>query len=171
MSTCQPERYPALVQWMEENQAAIYRFAYSYVKNRDTALDMVQESIYKAIKNYETLKNADSIRPWFYRIVVNTCLDELRRGSRVTVTAPEDLPEEGEDSLATRADILVLRQALDRLDGKTKTVIVLRYFEDRKLSEIAEILEENVNSVKSRLYRGLRALQVEMGQEVWKNAE
>lgn len=162
MSTLKKEIYAALIEFIEENQKSIYRLAYSYVKSQDTALDMVQDSIYKAIKAYEQIGDLDSVKPWFYRVLVNTCLDELRRSNRMIVTAPEELPEESEDNLANKAEYMVLHKALDNLDTKTKTVIVLRYFEDMKLSDIANVLEENINSVKSRLYRGLDSLKIEM---------
>ncbi len=53
-----------------------------------------------------------------------------------------------------------LQRALDSLPEKDKAVVILRYFEDRKLEEIADILEENVNTVKSRLYRSIKKLRV-----------
>lgn len=52
-----------------------------------------------------------------------------------------------------------LQKALETLGEKDRSVVILKYFEDMKLSEIADILEENVNTVKSRLYRSLRKLQ------------
>ncbi|QAT42504.1 RNA polymerase sigma factor [Aminipila luticellarii] len=171
MSTLKNEVYEALIEFIEKNQNNIYRLAYSYVKSQDTALDMVQESIYKAIKAYEKIEDPSSVKPWFYKILVNTCLDELRRSNRMIATAPEELPEEAEDSLSSRADYMVLYKALESLDTETKTVIVLRYFEDMKLIEIAKILEENINSVKSRLYRGLRLLKFQMREGDFSDAE
>lgn len=162
MSTLKNEIYLALIEFIEKNQSSIYRLAYSYVKSQDTALDMVQESIYKAIRSYEKIENQSSVKPWFYKILVNTCKDELRRSKRLIATAPAELPEEVDDSLSMKADYMVLHKAIERLDTETKTVIVLRYFEDMKLIEIARVLEENVNSVKSRLYRGLRSLKIQM---------
>lgn len=56
-----------------------------------------------------------------------------------------------------------LRKALDGLEKEDKAVVELRYFEDMKLEEISEILNENVNTVKSRLYRSLKKLRVKLG--------
>ncbi len=56
-------------------------------------------------------------------------------------------------------DKIDLQRALDALPEKDKAVVILRYFEDRKLEEIADILEENVNTVKSRLYRSIKKLR------------
>nr|WP_315020778.1 RNA polymerase sigma factor [uncultured Aminipila sp.] len=171
MSTLETQIYTALIEFIEKNQDSIYRLAYSYVKSQDTALDMVQESIYKAIKAYDKIQEASSVKPWFYKILVNTCMDELRRTKRIITTAPEELPEEVEDILSMKADYMVLHKALEDLDPETKTVIVLRYFEDMKLTEIARVLEENINSVKSRLYRGLHSLKIQMKEEEFGDAE
>lgn len=162
MSTLENEIYAALIEFIEKNQNSIYRLAYSYVKSQDTALDMVQESIYKAIKAYEKIEDQSNVKSWFYRILVNTCLDELRRSNRIVTVPPEDIPDQAVDSLSSKAEHMVLHKALEELDTETKTVIVLRYFEDMKLAEIAGVLEENINSVKSRLYRGLRSLKFQM---------
>ena len=59
-----------------------------------------------------------------------------------------------------------LRRALDSLSKEDKTVIELKYFEDMKLTDIAEVLGENVSTVKSRLYRGLKKLRLEL-TDVW----
>lgn len=64
-----------LTHCITEHKENVYRLAYSYVKNKDDALDIVQDSIYKAMTNLELLKNPDAVKSWFYRIVVNTALD------------------------------------------------------------------------------------------------
>lgn len=64
-------------------------FAYSYVKNKEDALDIVQDSIYKAMTRMDLLKDHDAVKSWFYRIVVNTSLDFLRRNKKVQTMEPE----------------------------------------------------------------------------------
>ena len=58
-----------------------------------------------------------------------------------------------------------LQRALDALPVQDKAIVILKYFEDKTLEEIAEILDENVNTVKSRLYRSLKKLRVDLTQE------
>jgi len=58
-----------------------------------------------------------------------------------------------------------LKAALDNLSLNYRTIIILRYFEDLKLREIAEILNENINTVKTRLYTGLKKLRIQMNDE------
>ncbi len=139
----------------------IYRLAFSYVKNADDALDIVQEAVYKAISSKDSLKNSAYIKTWFYRIVVNTSLDFLRKKRKGGV-----IGEEGFDSLTSGTvdeyENFDLQRALDTLPDNYRTVITLRYFEDLKIEEIAEILNENINTVKTRLYKSLKMLRMEM---------
>ena len=67
--------------------------------------------------------------------------------------------EEGRED---RYEIFDLRRALDAMEERDKAVIELRYFEDMKLEDIARVLGENQNTVKSRLYRGLKKLRLEL---------
>lgn len=138
-----------------------YRLAYSYVKNVDDALDIVQESICKAISSMDSLKNPEYIKTWFYRILVNTSLDFLRRKGKVDIVEEEILI-----SLDTGAvdeyENFDLQRALNNLPDNFRTLIILRYFEDLKIEEIAEILDENTNTVKTRLYKSLEMLRIKM---------
>jgi RNA polymerase sigma-70 factor, ECF subfamily len=138
-----------------------FRLAYSYVKNVDDALDIVHESIYKAMSSMDSLKNPRYIKTWFYRIVVNTSLDFLRKQSRLIVTEDEIITRLSLGAADNYQDI-DLKRALEDLPHSYRSVIVLRYFEDLKIEEIAEILNENVNTVKNHLYKALEKLRIEM---------
>lgn len=145
------------------NQNQIYRLAFSYVHNKDDALDIVQESIYKAMAGKRSLHKSDSVRPWLYRIVVNTALDFLRREKREAVPH-EDILLRGESAADDRYEDIDLKRALDSLPDMYRSVVVLRYFEDLTLEEIAGILNENLSTVKTRLYKSLKLLRVEMSE-------
>lgn len=134
---------------LTDNYEKYYRLAYSYMRNEDDALDVVQESAYRAIKDCKGVRNKDYLSTWIYRIVVNTSLDMLRRKKKETPT--EDHYQD-----------LDLKQMINRLDDKSRTVIILRYFEDLKLEDIADIVGENLNTVKARLYRTLKKLRLEL---------
>lgn len=142
----------------------IYRLAYSYVKNADDALDIVQESIYKAILSMDSLKDSSAIKTWFYRIVVNTSLDFIRKRKREIVVDKEFLFDNELSSTDNYSDI-DLERALEDMPDLYRTIIVLRYFEDLKISEIAEVLDENINTIKTRLYKGIEILRIKMDVE------
>ena len=143
-----------------ENYDKYYRLAYSYMKSEQDALDVVQESAYKAIRDCGQVKEQRYIGTWLYRIVVNTALDALRRRGREVA-----LEEWQENSWPPSYAGLELWEILDRLDEKERTVVVLRYFHDLKLEDIAGILGENVNTVKARLYRTLKKMRMELEPE------
>ncbi|MDF2950201.1 MAG: polymerase, sigma-24 subunit, subfamily [Sedimentibacter sp.] len=138
-----------------------YRLAYSYVRNVDDALDVVQDSIYKALSSVDSLKDPDHINPWFYRIVINCSLDLLRKQKKV-VTVDDEFLKNCNLKVVDKYTDIDLHRALDSLPENCRSIIILRYFEDMKLDEIAEILNENISTIKSRLYKSLEALEIKM---------
>lgn len=136
-----------------------YRLAYSYVHNDTDACDIVQNGAYRALRGSDTLKNAEYAETWVYRIMLNECFRHLNQPRKYSY---ESMHEETGFELSYTEDNcekIDLQRALDSLPEKDKAVIILRYFEDRKLEEIADILEENLSTVKSRLYRGIKKLR------------
>ncbi|WP_339224102.1 sigma-70 family RNA polymerase sigma factor [Paenibacillus sp. FSL H8-0332] len=156
-----------LTHCITEHKENVYRLAYSYVKNKDDALDIVQDSIYKAMTNLELLKNPDAVKSWFYRIVVNTALDFLRRNKKVQAMDHEMIETYSPGAEDTYMDI-DLKRTLESLPDKYKSVIILRYFEDMKIEEVAAVLDENVNTIKTRLYQAHQLLRIKMNDETTK---
>ena len=146
-----------------ENYEKYYRLAFSYVHNEADAMDIVQEGAYKAMLKWESLEREDFAETWIYRIMLNEIFSMLRRRTRneESMVDPDCLAEIPAE---TPVDSLSPRAALDRLPPKEKALVELRYFEDLKLEEIAEVLDENLSTVKSRLYRTLRTLRIALEQ-------
>ena len=132
-----------------------YRLAFCYASNQEDAMDIVQEGACRAIAAAEQLKYPQFADTWVYRIMINTAREYLRRNRR-EVAAGEELPEEGREDTYEETD---LYRALQQLDEKERTVVICKYFEDMTLDEIADTEKENVNTVKSRLYRALKKLR------------
>lgn len=147
-----------LTQYLVENQAGFYRWAYGVLKNPDEALDAVQTAVCRALEHQDSLRNTGAIRTWFYRILMNVCNDALRQRDRV-IPFPADLeparedPEPADDTLAQR---------VDALPPEVGTVIKLRFYEELTLKEISRITGQNLSTVKSRLYAGLKKLRIAM---------
>ena len=151
-------------QLLLKNYDRYYRLAFSYVHNADDAGDIVQNGAYKAIRNSANLKNQEYAGTWIYRIMLNEIYDFFRQKKIVSI---EELIEAGEAEPAGM-DVYQdfdLREALDTLGIEDKLVVEMRYFEDMKLEEIAEILNENLSTVKSRLYRSLKKLRVKLSEK------
>lgn len=150
-----------IADYVMKNKEDIYRLAFSYVRNADDALDIVQESICKAISAKNSLKNPHYIKTWFYRIVVNTSLDLLRKQKKLVAVGEEILSGYDIEANDDYQDI-DLQRALTNLPESYRSVVVLRFFEDLKIEEIAEVLNTNVNTVKTHLYKALAKLSIEM---------
>lgn len=136
-----------------------YRLAYSYMGNQEDALDVVQESAYKAIRDSKKVENENYISTWIYRIVVNTAIDMLRKRKKEEInTQIEDYEMPVEDTYSD-PDLAV---ALNRLKAEERLVITLRYFEELSLEEISDIAGEPLSTIKSRLYRALKKLRVDL---------
>ena len=133
-----------------------YRLAYSYVRNEADAMDIVQESAYKAILKSGSLKSIEYVDTWIYRIVLNEANTFLRARRFMSDVGEMEIPRED------TYENIDLRRAIDRLEPKEKAIIILRFFEDRKLDEIADILDENLSTVKSRLYRVMSKLRLQL---------
>lgn len=156
------EKYCKLVSYIEENQKKFYRIAYSYVKNPDTAMDIVQDSILKALQKYHTLKNIDAVKTWFYRILVNTCLTYIRKQKNEACL--NEISDEAQQY--NPENVNELKELINKLPPDLKTIIILRYYEDLKLEDIAKITNLNLSTVKSKLYRTLKMLRVDLEKEL-----
>lgn len=157
--------YTSLVDHIQQNQEQFYKVAFSYVKSREDALDIVQEAIYKALKSYRKIKHPEYIRTWFYRILVNAAITHIRRNQKILIV--EDMPDPGHEPKS----YLDLYNALDYLNPDDKTIIILRYFEDLKFKDIAEITGLNLNTIKTKHKKILKILKEQLDWEVSYNGQ
>ena len=147
-------------QLLLENYNSYYRLAYSYVHNESDACDIVQNGAYRAILHSDTLRQEKYAATWIYRIMLNEIFRFVKKERSLPLDVVE--VEQGKEDTYENID---LQRALDMLPKEDKAVIELKYFEDMKLTEIAEVMNENVNTIKSRLYRGLKKLRVEFADD------
>lgn len=151
-----------LTAYLQAEQDRIYRLAFSYMGNEQDALDVVQAAVVKAL-TASPMRQPRYLKTWMYRIVVNTAVDSLRARQKympLSDRAPADgNGHEGEDSA------LDVREALSRLPPDLRAIVILRYFHDFELREVANVLGVNLNTVKTRLYRALKLLSIEMEDE------
>ncbi len=145
---------------LDAHLGAAYRLARAILLNDGDAEDVVQEACLVAWTKHRSLRDPDRIEAWFDRIVVNLCRDRLRRRHRVREISPIDpadeaVPGPGFDPIA---DVDIDR-ALDSLDFEHRVVILLRYWQDRTVDDIAARLDLPAGTVKSRLHYALRAMR------------
>lgn len=145
--------------FVRQNEDSFFRIAFSYARNREDALDIVQDAVEKGLRKLPSLRDPARIKPWFCRILVNESIDRLRR-RRDIEPADESIP--APDDAGGRADSLALYDAVAALPPKLKTIVILRFFEDMKLTEVAQAAGCTLSTAKSRLYKALALLRVEL---------
>ncbi len=149
-------------------EKVVYNISYRMFNNEEDAKDISQEVFIKFYKNLDKFDGTSKVSTWLYRITVNTCIDEMRkRKGKETSSIDEVISmDEGdlkkqyqndsktpEEKLISKEDIDDLKKAIDSLSQNHKTLIVLRDIQGLSYSEIAEITDCSLGTVKSRLAR------------------
>jgi RNA polymerase sigma-70 factor, ECF subfamily len=144
---------------IEVDKQRLYRIAYVYVKNQDDALEIVQEAVYKAFINIKKLREPMYFNTWITRIIVNSSLDHIKKKSKLIYIQGEEQVyiEDTKDK-----EYIDLYEAVDKLQGLYKTVIILKYLEDLKIKDIATVLEISESNVKNYMHKALNMLRVEL---------
>lgn len=153
------DNYEKVVHYILNNQDKFYRLAYSYTKNKDSSLDIVQNAVCIALEKYNTIKNIDYIKTWFYRVLVNECLAYIKKAQKELLYEKENVKKDIYHEEAYDKGIELYNE-IDKLSEDIKTVIMLHYYEEMTLKEISEITDTNLNTVKTRLYSGLKKLKL-----------
>jgi RNA polymerase sigma-70 factor, ECF subfamily len=150
---------------------AIYNFLYRLAGDRGVAEDLTQETFVKCWKNLKSFDQKKSFKTWLFTIAKNTAFDYFRKKKEIPFSAFAD--EEGENWLENIADENFLpdellerkniseefEEILSKLLPRYRAILILHYKEDFSLHEIAEILSEPYNTIKSRHQRGLANLR------------
>lgn len=132
--------------------------AYVYVKNKEDALDIVQEVAYRSFKKIDTLKKPEYFKTWLIKISISCAIDCLRKNNKVVQIRPEH-----EELIDPYVEIIPLSLSLDQLLGELnedeKSIVILKFYEDYSFKEIAEMLNIPLGTSKSILYRALNKLR------------
>ncbi|MDF2671141.1 MAG: polymerase sigma factor [Paenibacillus sp.] len=146
--------------------APIFAYLYRMVHSKPLAEDLTQECFVKAMESIRRKRVPDRLRPWIYTIAANLCKDLWRKSSYRQEQLQDELNIENryklEDMVASiferQADRERVVRALHQLEPDKRNLIVLRFYQELKLDEIAHILDIPLSTVKSRLYHCLGEL-------------
>lgn len=147
----------AIEKIINDHKEYLYKTAFLYIKNEQEAVEICQETVYKAVINIHKLKNPDYFKTWITRILINNVNDRNRNNGR-TINNIEKLESIEDISYEKLEDKIDLYNAIDILEDKFKTPIILQYFYDMTIKEIADITETNENTVKTYIRRGKEKL-------------
>lgn len=144
----------------------LYKIAFSYVKDEQRALDILQECIYKSFLNIDKLKHPQFFKTWITKILINVAITYIKKERQVVYLDNEVLDKPQAVSIQIE-DKLDLYDAIDCLREKYKTVIILKYFNDMSIDEIASIMDIPSNTVKSHLKRAKDELREILKEGEW----
>ena len=144
---------------IEAIRKRLYKTALLYLGNETQALDVVDETVYKALCGYRKLREAELFDTWITRILINECYNELRRHKRVQYV--DVIPE----TAVEKYDALPLKDAILHLPKELKDIIVLRYIMGLTLVETAETLKIPQGTAATRQRKALKLLKLEWGEE------
>lgn len=164
------EAFPTL---LARHMTPVYQFTYRYVRNASDAEDVTQDAFIRAWKNLSTFDASKNFKTWLFTIARNAALDLIKKKKPIAfsrigdeegaldaflapfVTSPE-LP----DALFERGELSAdMREAVASLPPAYRTVLAMRYNDNLKFREIAEALNEPIDTVKSKHRRGLILLK------------
>jgi RNA polymerase sigma-70 factor (ECF subfamily) len=155
------EREERLKIWVKLYSERLVRIAFMYVKDQSTAEDRVQNAFIKAYQSMPKLKDVDNPLPWLFRIVVNECKSFMKKNRREVVTSvfSEQTERIAEEAYLSQPEFSKLHKAVLELKENYKLPIVLYYFEELQVHEIANLLDISNITVKVRLHRGRKRLE------------
>ncbi|GAA0272437.1 RNA polymerase sigma factor SigM [Cryptosporangium japonicum] len=137
------------------------------IGNSEDAADALQDALLSAYRSAGTYRGDAAVTTWLHRIVVNSCLDRIRRRqSRPTVPLPEDdgrAPAAPNDPIAARETALDVQAALAELPVEQRVALILVDVQGHPVADVAEMLDVAVGTVKSRCARGRARLAVMLG--------
>jgi RNA polymerase sigma-70 factor (ECF subfamily) len=155
-----------LAEWLAEAYAPAFRTACLILRNAADAEEAVQDAFLRAWRFRASAPPDEGMRPWLYRVLVNTCYSKLRSENRhrSRTAGPEPLAvvravSAGPDEAAERSETAgAVGQALASLPEHLRIPVVLRYFSGLSEQEIARAIGRRPGTVKSRLHEARRRL-------------
>jgi len=165
------EAFETLIQ---SHQKKVYNIALRMTKNPEDAQELVQDALVRAFTSIKKFRGDSSFSTWLYRITINVCTDFLRKRNKAVLISMEQgaaandngqamqIPEEtpGPEELAEKAQLKeLLRDAMDSLSDEHRQVLILRDMMDLSYKEIADTLNVNEGTVKSRINRARTGLK------------
>ncbi|MBT2765833.1 sigma-70 family RNA polymerase sigma factor [Paenibacillus sp. ISL-20] len=150
----------AFLELFQQHEESIYRIAYMYLKNKDDALDVVQDTAYQSFKSIDSLREPQYFKTWILKIAINRSIYILRQRKKSIPLPPEYTEQQVASSCEEDIPLsITLQELLDELDTHEKSVIILKFYQGYTFQVISDMLELPLGSTKTILYRGLSKLR------------
>jgi RNA polymerase sigma factor (sigma-70 family) len=158
------------IEWlMNEYGQSVVRLAFTFLKKEQLAEDVAQEVFIKCYEKLDTFRNESSYKTWIYRITVNLCKDRLRSWSFRNIVLTDIFSIKTVHNHTPETELMTLEEKEElskrvlALPLKYREVIILYYYEELTYSQIAELLDLSIATIKSRIHRGRILLKKMLG--------
>ena len=161
----------AFISLIDKHELTMYKTAKAILNNEEDSGDAIQETILSAYKSISNLKNSKYFKTWLTRILINKCNDIVRANKNIVFIDKYTKEEFYEEDIDGR---LEFDECFERLRSDYKLVLSLYYVDGFNTREISELLNENENTIKSRLSRGRKSFEnflLNNNKEVNKNVQ
>lgn len=164
--------------WMELYGDRIVRVIFLIIDDHHQAEEITQEVFVRAYQNISSFRGESSPYTWLYRIALNLSRNYLKRQTKIrflpfrngekesnSLQESDPLQEPVEDTIIRRTFGRMIRKCIKELPLIYREIMILHYFEDLKISEISQVLQQPEGTVKSKLSRGRELLKKSLGKE------
>ncbi len=168
ISRCQQGDQAALKEIFDKYHKKVYRIAYGVVRQREDALDIVQEVFIKLFRSIRNFKGRSHFYTYLYRMAMNTAIDHKRKVGKPWMSSldeegsfePSDEVEKGPERILLQKELEErVRLAMDKLPDEQKAALIFRDVEGLSYQEMAEAMGCSIGTVMSRLHYGRRKMQ------------
>lgn len=152
----------------------VHSFIYRNVSDYNIAYDLTQEVFIKVIKNIDKFSfEKGNFKTWILKIAVNTNKDYFKSTVYKQRKETQDIDNHEikddknvVDILSKKEDVIKIKEAVNQLPNLQREAIILKYYDDLKIKEISKVTGENENTIKSRLFNGIKGLKKLLGGDV-----
>ena len=168
ISRCQEGDQEALKGIFDKYHKKVYRIAYGVVRQREEALDIVQEVFIKVFRSIKNFKGRSQFYTYLYRMVMNTAIDHARKAGKQFISSldqegsfePSDNVERGPERMLLQKELEGrVKLAMDKLPAEQKAALIFRDVEGLSYQEMSEAMGCSIGTVMSRLHYGRRRIQ------------
>ena len=168
ISRCQQGDQEALKGIFEKYQKKVYRIAYGVVRQREEALDIVQEVFIKLFRSIKNFKGRSQFYTYLYRMTMNTAIDHARKTGKQPMSSlneegsyqPSDEPEKGPERVLLQKELEEkVKMAMEKLPAEQRVAIIFKDVEGLSYQEMAEAMGCSIGTVMSRLHYGRKRMQ------------
>ncbi|GGG67814.1 sigma-70 family RNA polymerase sigma factor [Paenibacillus radicis (ex Gao et al. 2016)] len=153
----------ALFRRIDIDKRQLYGIAYSYMRNETDAVEAMQETVCRVWAKRRSLRDPRLFTTWMIRILIRVCMDERKKKRRELVSADSFVQGWSEsraiNNLPDMAERIDMEAQIKSLPSKYRMVIVLKYYRDLTITDIAELLEKPDGTVRTWLHKGLTLLK------------